>query len=182
MINAYLYPTLEQLDAALDPHNHISPDDTEAYFPAPDKMTEVDRIVRDTFAELLGIPKEAIVVSCMKEKVRDVDRFIPNAPDEFVWRSHDGKQYNLSDMATPHIFYSLRMIYNHTVAPAFRVLRPGETMNFYPDVPHWDADYRREACDAFVAELDERDDLPEDLERQYADMKANARVITALGL
>lgn len=174
MINAYLYPTPEEFDRQIE----------EVQKTTEDKMSEVERIIRDELAAVLDIPKDAIVVSTLTELLGSerAARFIPNAPNEFVWSSHDGKQYNLSDMATPHIFYSLRMIFNHTVAPVFRVLRPGETMNFYPDVPHWDADYRRRAVNAFVAELDERDDLPEDLERQYADMKANAHVVVALGL
>jgi hypothetical protein len=163
-----------------DPRQHISPDDTEAYFP-PD-MTDVERIVRDEFAAALGIPKEAIIVSQFRDKVKNADRFIPASPNEFVWRSHDGKQYNVSEMATPHVLYSLRMIFNHTVPPAFRVLRPGEKMKRYGDVAHWDEDYRRAAVDAFVAALEKRSDLDGIFKDQYEDMRANATALNRLGI
>lgn len=184
-INAYIYPTPEEFDRQIEKaRSPNGPSDFDlamlhAIFGACEAeagMSLAERTVRDVFAEMLGLTPEALIVK------QTPPQFIPNAPDEFVWRSHDGKRYNISDMATKHLFYSLRMIYNHTVAPVFRVLRPGETMKYYPDVPYWDADYRRRAVDAFVAELAERDDLDEDLARQYGDMQANTRVILALGL
>lgn len=153
----------EQLSAAFDPRNHLSPDDHD-----PIDFSQLERRLAQQWLQEIG--------------VKNPERFIPDAPDEFVWASHNGSRFHLSDMATKHVFYALRMIYNHTVAPVFRVLRPGETMKYYPDVPYWDADYRRRAVDAFVAELAERDDLDEDLARQYGDMQANTRVILALGL
>lgn len=229
IINAYLYPKPDELDRQLalrgvlqnrqlfqreaiadllkseppfDPRDFMSVDEHDSV-----EMTDVDRIVRNIFAELLGVPAEFLTVRQLRagelpsptglEAVATPDlrkmlerylspeaaeRFIPNAPDEFVYRSHNGKQYNVTDMATPHLFYSLRMIFNHTVPPAFRVLRPGEQMRRYLDVPFWTDEYRRNAVEAFVAELENRDDLDEDLAAQYADMQANTRVILALGL
>lgn len=113
---------------------------------------------------------------------RNADRYIPDNPHEFVWVSHNGSRRRISEMASPHIFYSLRMIFNHSVPPAFRVLRPGETMNRYSDVPHWTPAYRQAAVNAFTRELCSRDDLEPDLQAQFDDMKANTNLILALGL
>lgn len=110
------------------------------------------------------------------------DRYIPDNPHEFVWVSHNGSRRRISEMASPHIFYSLRMIFNHSVPPAFRVLRPGETMNRYSDVPHWTPAYRQAAVNAFTRELCSRDDLEPELQAQFDDMKANTQLILALGL
>jgi hypothetical protein len=100
----------------------------------------------------------------------------------FVWVTHKGARLYPCDMATPHLFYSLRMVFNHSVPPVFRVLGPGEEMNRYRDVPYWTADYRREALTQLTAELDSRDDLDEPLRDQLADIKSNCAVILALGL
>lgn len=178
-INAFIYPTPEQFDAmlreraAFDPRNHISPDDTDG----PVEMTDIERIVRDTFAEMIGIPPEAVIV-----QHRYLERYIPDNPHEFVWKSHSGKTYRVSKMASNHIFYALRMLFNHTVPPAFRVLGPGEVMKRYPDVPHWSPAYRQAAVSAFTNELNERGDLEGSLKYQFEDMQANTKAILVLGL
>lgn len=108
------------------------------------------------------------------------------ARDEFVWITHSGSRRLLSEMATQHIFYSLRMIYNHSVPPAFRV---GEFKR-YPDVPHWSPEYKRDALDAFDQELRDRTDgrsvrdggLDKELQQQLDDIRANAEAICKLGL
>lgn len=104
--------------------------------------------------------------------------------DRFLWVTHKGKEIVLPrEMATPHLFYALRMIYNHSVPPCFRV---GEFKR-YIDVPNWDPRYRAQAIRAFVAELTKRDDIicerhEEDLAHQLDDMIANTKVILRLGL
>lgn len=99
----------------------------------------------------------------------------------FVWVSHKGVRYQLDNMAAPHVFYALRMVWNHTVPPAFRV---GEFKR-YRDVPGWSAKYRREAINQLSAELDQRKhksirDGGLELEHkdQFADIKANAAYLS----
>jgi hypothetical protein len=123
------------------------------------------------------------ILDRVREMVVDADRYIPESPcGDFIWRTHTGQSRYVSDMASPHIFYALRMIFNHSVPPAFRVLRPGETMNRYPDVPNWTPEYRQAAISAFTRELCSRDDLEPELQAQFDDMKANTQLILALGL
>lgn len=203
-IVAYLYPTPDQLDKHLEklaaqnqrdpfatfldsifnPASHLSPDEHNpivAAAEAEEEMTLAERTVRDVLAETLGIPAAAILVKRRNATEKDV--FIPESPcGDFIWRTHTGQRRYVSDMASPHIFYAMRMIFNHSVPPAFRVLRPGETMNRYPDVPHWTPEYRQAAINAFNRELEERDDLDKELDDQWDDMKANTAVILALGI
>lgn len=193
-IVAYLYPTPEQLDEHLEKLAAQNQREPFAEFldrifnPNPmiaaaeaEEMTLAERTVRDVLAETLGIPAAAILVKRRNATEKDV--FIPEAPcGDFIWRTHTGQSRYVSDMASPHIFYALRMIFNHSVPPAFRVLRPGETMNRYPDVPHWTPEYRQAAINAFTRELCSRDDLEPELQAQFDDMKANTNLILALGL
>lgn len=105
-----------------------------------------------------------------------------NTDGDFLWVTHKGDVYLLADMATPHLFYSLRMLYNHSVPPVFRVVGPGESMKRYNDVPDWDAEYRTTALRELASELNSRDDLDDKLQQQYDDIIANSRVIVALGI
>lgn len=174
-----------------DPNRHISQDDTEAHVP-DDRRESMNDIFARAIEEELGFPTGSLcVVDGQGDTPIDLGyryagtrtgRFVPHSPNEFVWQSHDGTKYNLSEMATPHILYALRMIFNHTVPPAFRVLRPGETMKRYGDVAHWDVDYKRRAVDAFTAELERRDDLDGIFKDQYEDMRANATALSRLGI
>jgi hypothetical protein len=100
----------------------------------------------------------------------------------FTWITHDGRFLTLDEMDTKHIFYALRMIYNHTVPPVFRVLGEGETMRRWDDVAGWNAGYKANAVAHLTAELERRDDLDKNLRYQFEDMKANTEVVLALGL
>jgi hypothetical protein len=66
---------------------------------------------------------------------------------KFTWVSHRGEAVALRDMNTLHMFYALRMIFNHT-SP----IRVGKFIA-YADVPTWSLSYRRAAMRAFVDEL-----------------------------
>lgn len=112
---------------------------------------------------------------------------IPQPPDEnFLWATHKGEHVlKLADMATPHLFYALRMLFNHSVPPCFRV--PGDDFLRYVDVPNWNPAYRAQAIRAMRIELIQREDLicerhGESLAFQFADIISNTEVILALGL
>lgn len=109
----------------------------------------------------------------------------PLAP--FLWISHKGEAHYVTDMATPHLFYSLRMLWNNTVPPAFRVGK----FKRYSDIPNWSKDYVQRAINELSTELAARSDLDTEVSDssggttiadQIGDMQANLTVITALGI
>ncbi len=100
----------------------------------------------------------------------------------FTWVSHRGRVHKPSKMVTPYLFYALRMIYNHSVPPVFRVACAGERIKRYRDVPHWTMEYRAEAMTELSAELATRDDLDAPLQEQVDDMAGNALLLKKLGL
>lgn len=177
-IVAYLYPNPSQLEA-------IKADRKAAAI-----REEADKVLRnyalqdalstfflDTFLDDSSLDEPVSFEVPLDEPIQ-VKR--PDGP--FIWITHKGAALLPSEMATPHLFYSLRMIFNHSVPPVFRVVGAGEEMKRYRDVPHWNADYRTEALTQLTAELDSRDDLDETLRDQLADIKSNCAVILALGL
>lgn len=130
----------------------------------------------------------ALLRKIYKELVRGGDEPSPSwlpiirPDDEFTWVTHKGQMYEVSEMATPHLFYSLRMLFNHVVPPVFRVLGAGETMKRYDDVKYWSPDYQHDALEALSHELESRDDLDDALRYQFEDIKQNAAALVALGL
>ena len=74
--------------------------------------------------------------------------------ERFIWTTQTGQELAPADMRTSHLFYSLRMIFNHT-APAHLQI-PG--CKHYAEVDRWPRAYRRQAVAAFVAELARRKD------------------------
>lgn len=60
-----------------------------------------------------------------------------------------------AEMRTAHLFYSVRMIFNHTAPPAFRI--PGCKRYDGPD--RWPAGLRRDSMAALLSELITRSDI-----------------------
>lgn len=83
-----------------------------------------------------------------------VDRYSGPGRGEFVWWTHDNEAMSPEDMATPHIFYALRMVWNHSVPLTLKV---GDGPN-YPDVRRWCVEYRKAAIETLSNELAQRDD------------------------
>lgn len=69
------------------------------------------------------------------------------------WVTQDGEVWMFSEMSTSHLFYSVRMIYNHTAPPAYQI--PG-CRRYEMD---WPADIRRKAISDLMAELSTREDI-----------------------
>lgn len=94
----------------------------------------------------------------------------------YLWISKDGTPHYVRDMETYHLFYAARMIYNHSVPPAFRVLRPGEAFKRYDDVFTQEIEAKRSAYRILVDELNNR---MLDPEIQYAldDIAENRRFL-----
>lgn len=106
-----------------------------------------------------------------------------DAEHDFIWHTHKGEALYPDEMATPHLFYSLRMVFNHVVPPVFRVLGPLERdMKRYNDVRNWSDEYKTAAITELSRELDTRNDLDPELQHQYDDIKLNAALVVALGI
>lgn len=74
----------------------------------------------------------------------------------FRWQTMEGEILTLDQMETTHVFNSLKMIYNNTCPPEFRVGRFIE----YRDIAFRPAKERRKCVLVFIAELSRRDDIP----------------------
>jgi hypothetical protein len=99
----------------------------------------------------------------LKNKVM-AERYSNEQPDDsepFLWMTHKGELVSPEDMATPHLFYALRMIFNHTCPEVFQTppLSDSERVkgiNRYGDVPKWTPAYCARAVRALTSELNER--------------------------
>jgi hypothetical protein len=95
----------------------------------------------------------------------------------FLWETHDGERMLLTKMATGHIFNAFRMLFNHTVPPAFRV---GEFVR-RGDVPFWPMNYITQAMAAFRVEFLSRDDIEPWMKHEMDDMHKNAEHLIIFG-
>lgn len=71
----------------------------------------------------------------------------------FVWRCHDGRQMTPAEMETTHLFYTIRMIFNHLAPPAFRI--PG--CKRWGGIAAMDRQYLAQGLKAIAFELQHRD-------------------------
>lgn len=79
---------------------------------------------------------------------------VPAAP--FQWRSADGDFWHPDHMETRHVFYTVRMIWNHSVPEDMRV---GQNVRLYRFGEFYTADYMKQAVLALGRELMTRKDL-----------------------
>ena len=108
-----------------------------------------------------------------------LDRYVGPGGGKFYWYTHDGEVLEPQDMATPHIFYALRMVWNHSVPRVWRVGNYKE----YADVPRWSGSYRKAAITELANELAQRDDdLNEDQRQQLFEMVLKTIYILELGI
>jgi hypothetical protein len=94
----------------------------------------------------------------------------------FIWETNDGAKLPVTKMATPHLFYTLRMIYNHSVPPAFRVGDFKRRKN----VDQWPLDYRVQAGREIRRELESRKDYELWMQFEVKDMLENEKFINSL--
>ncbi len=107
----------------------------------------------------------------------------PRGP--FLWLTQKGELKRPHDMASPHVYYALRMLFNHSVPPEFRTPVSIHPVKLYADVFGWSAEYRRAAINALSDELRTRN-LRIDLDQTMRDglrwMNMAARLIAAMGI
>lgn len=97
-------------------------------------------------------------------------------PATFIWLDHRGKKHLPQQMATPHLFYAIRMVWNHSVPTYFKI--PGVLHR--SDVPHWSKAYRIQALEVLGAELFSRDykkELSADQLQQVSYMEMATRIL-----
>lgn len=70
---------------------------------------------------------------------------------DFMWVTQQGEEMFLEEMQTTHLFYSVRMMFNHTVPPGFVI--PG--CKTY-DMRRFPVERRTMACVAMLEELEIR--------------------------
>lgn len=88
-----------------------------------------------------------------------------SAVTAFQWRDRTGQLHLIKRMETRHLFYTLRMIWNHTMPASARL--PG---NLYSLGPTYTRDYMLKAIEAIVPELATRNDMTKDWVRQLQKM------------
>lgn len=73
----------------------------------------------------------------------------------FRWRTRSGDFVNIEDMDTHHLFYTVKMIWNHSVPEQYKI-KPFQQYRF-PAI--YTPKYIREATAAMLCELKTRDDI-----------------------
>ncbi len=76
------------------------------------------------------------------------------------WRSKNGTFRSPTSMETTHLFYVLRMIWNHTMPQQAWVRTPGRPINFYIFSDFYTVEYMKDAIHHIWAELSNRTDIP----------------------
>lgn len=103
----------------------------------------------------------------MNEALQKIEP-LPVAPSvEATWRTQGGERIPYSKMRTAHLFYALRMIWNHTAPPEFQI-EGGR----YDGPESWPVEVRRRKVQALVAELSRRKPLPAWMVEQLKQMQA----------
>lgn len=153
-MKAYFYPTLKEFRKHDWEHREYNPDEVaellnESCIPAASQ----DEILRSIFPVAAG-KNEVVDFGALTNKVLEECYQELQKSAGFVWRTHKGVDMRPCDMATPHLFYSLRMIWNNVVPPAFRVGK----FKRYNDVGEWTDVYLEQATNALLTELLTRED------------------------
>lgn len=171
MIKAYLYPTPAQLRDAQEQqrrNDYLNEVTANGLLEPPDDL--IDALIGDYEGQEFG-----------------TSRFTQPLDEDFVWRTHSGEEYYPEDMATMHLFYTVRMLFNNTCPAAFRVGK----FRRYRDVADWSPEYVQQAGKALYDELESRDDLDlevtdsedgETIQDQMTDIEGNALVLKRLGI
>jgi hypothetical protein len=95
----------------------------------------------------------------------------------FRWGTHRGDTFQPFEMAAEHLYYAVRMLFNNTVPPVFRV---GQSRP-HREVRGWSAAYLYTAAFSLTSELISRiDELPAQLQDEFLDLAANALVLESL--
>jgi len=89
----------------------------------------------------------------------------------FLWVTQEGEITYPKAMSTWHLFNSLRMIWNHTVAPQYRLIpyKP------YKGIDRWPKGMRRRAIRNLFNELMNRPDVNSRMQKELATIEQHVR-------
>ena len=93
--------------------------------------------------------------------------------DTFKWRDRKGVFHRPSDMHTHHLFYTVRMIWNHNMPVKIGTYQQYDFNGIYTD------EYLKEALRAMVPELASRDDIEDSC---HADLRTMTRWLSTVQL
>jgi hypothetical protein len=85
----------------------------------------------------------------------------------WTWRDREGQRHTPASLETHHLFYTLRMIWNHVVPSHMRV---GKVRLYIFSAKHYSPRYFAEAVAALGAELMTRQDVTPEWEVELAQM------------
>lgn len=95
--------------------------------------------------------------------------------DGMEWTTADGRTLRMTEMATTHLFFSVRMIWNHSVPEQMR-FKPYRRWRFARPASYYAVKLR-----GLLTELALRDDLPGWMDRQLQEMAARLNEIDRIG-
>jgi hypothetical protein len=78
-------------------------------------------------------------------------------PVPFMWITHDNRAFYPKEMASSHIYHSIRMMFNNIMPPALRV-DVADGFRRWPDVKYWSWGYLETAIYELTRELMGRED------------------------
>jgi len=78
-----------------------------------------------------------------------------NPVKEFQWRDRRGEFHDVSQMASRHLFYTLKMIWNHSAPEEFKI----EPYKRYYFSPFYTQEYIEQAVRAMISELTRRKNI-----------------------
>lgn len=90
------------------------------------------------------------------------------------WRQGNGAGWiHPKDMETRHVFYTIRMIWNHSVPPQMRV---GKNYRMYSGFgPEYTRDYMKSAVVHLMHELSTRKDMIDEWRQEYEEIMSYLR-------
>lgn len=91
-------------------------------------------------------------------------KMLSETDSDFAWRDRFGNFTKPKNMQTRHLFYTLRMIWNHSMVLKF------EPYNKYDFSPFYTNEYMATAIKHIVAELKTRPDIQPDWQHQINQM------------
>jgi len=91
---------------------------------------------------------------------------------QFLWRDRNGQVHTVATMATRHLFFTLRMIWNHSAPPGLRIA----PYQHYRFSAFYSAAYMKAAVKAIALELSGRADLQPYFSQCLAFMRAHFTV------
>lgn len=94
---------------------------------------------------------------------------VPFTKYPFIWVTQEGEELFLEEMLTPHLFYSVRMLFNHTVPAGYQI--PG--CKVY-DLSRFPIEKRAVSVRSLLTELAGRSDLSHKHKEQLVYMVAVA--------